>query len=218
MSNLNRISRVAGRSLNRLRFAPQKVSISTFSQRALLPSLSTRMRTIKRTMVMITQTKSSDMPKEEEEEKNVEAVISTLAESISSFNQLSDTLIVTPSCVNQVQTLIKQRQSKRGEEAANDFLRVYVDAGGCSGFQYRFEFDNEIDEDEDIVVVANEDSVARVVVDKISLDFLKGSTLDYVQEMIKSTFVIADNPQSESACGCGSSFAVKNFEANPATD
>jgi iron-sulfur cluster assembly accessory protein len=213
MASLNRISRVAGRSLDRLRFAPKKVSISTFSQRALLPSLSTRMRTIKRTMVMITQTKSSDMPKEEE---NTETMEST--ESISSLNQLSDTLIVTPSCVNQVQTLIQQRQSKSGEEAANYFLRVYVDAGGCSGFQYQFEFDDEIDEDEDVVLVAGEDSAPRVVVDKISLGFLKGSTLDYVQEMIKSSFVIADNPQSESACGCGSSFAVKNFENNPAMD
>ena len=81
-----------------------------------------------------------------------------------------------------------------------------------------FELDDDIDEEEDIVIVEADPSSARIVVDKISLGFLKGSKLDYVQEMIKSSFVIIDNPQSESACGCGSSFAVKNFEANPAID
>ena len=58
----------------------------------------------------------------------------------------------------------------------------------------------------------------RVVVDEKSLELLEGSTVDFVQEMIRSSFAVVDNPQSESACGCGSSFAVKNFEANPALD
>jgi len=104
------------------------------------------------------------------------------------------------------------------------FLRVYVDAGGCSGFQYQFEVDNDLDEDEDVVVVmAKIDSdgglgLPRVVVDETSMGFLEGSTIDYVIEMIKSAFVVADNPQSESACGCGSSFAVKNFEKFGARD
>jgi iron-sulfur cluster assembly 2 len=47
---------------------------------------------------------------------------------------------------------------------------------------------------------------------------VKGSTIDFVQEMIRSSFAIVNNPQSESACGCGSSFAVKNFSQNPALD
>jgi iron-sulfur cluster assembly 2 len=56
------------------------------------------------------------------------------------------------------------------------------------------------------------------VVDSASFDLVKGATLDYKEELIKSAFVVSNNPQSESACGCGSSFAVKNFTANPAVD
>lgn len=59
---------------------------------------------------------------------------------------------------------------------------------------------------------------AKVVVDSASFDLVKGSTVDYVQEMIRSSFAVVNNPQSESACGCGSSFAIKNFSANPAKD
>jgi iron-sulfur cluster assembly accessory protein len=58
----------------------------------------------------------------------------------------------------------------------------------------------------------------KVVIDSSSFDFIKGSTVDYVQEMVRSSFAVLNNPQSESACGCGSSFAVKNFASNPALD
>jgi iron-sulfur cluster assembly accessory protein len=56
------------------------------------------------------------------------------------------------------------------------------------------------------------------VVDSSSYELIKGSTVDYAQEMIRSSFAVVNNPQSESACGCGSSFAVKNFSSNPALD
>jgi iron-sulfur cluster assembly accessory protein len=58
----------------------------------------------------------------------------------------------------------------------------------------------------------------EVVVDETSFDFVKGATVDYVQEMMHSKFAVVNNPQSESACGCGSSFAAKNFSSNPARD
>jgi len=59
---------------------------------------------------------------------------------------------------------------------------------------------------------------SKVIVDSGSFELVKGATVDYVQEMMRSAFTVASNPQSESACGCGSSFAVKNFTSNPAID
>jgi iron-sulfur cluster assembly accessory protein len=59
---------------------------------------------------------------------------------------------------------------------------------------------------------------SAVVVDTSSFELVKGSTIDFTQEMMKSSFAVVNNPVSETACGCGSSFAVKNFSANPAKD
>ena len=58
----------------------------------------------------------------------------------------------------------------------------------------------------------------KVVIDSVSFDLVKGATIDFKEELIRSAFVVENNPQSESACGCGSSFAAKNFAANPARD
>lgn len=62
------------------------------------------------------------------------------------------------------------------------------------------------------VVIPSPCSTASVVTDVDSLSLLRGSTIDYEQTMIRSAFAVKDNPQSEAACGCGSSFALKNFE------
>ena len=75
--------------------------------------------------------------------------------------------------------------------------------------------DGPIDDEEDVVV---ERDGKQVVVDTSSLELLRGSTIDYEQELIRSAFTVINNPQSESACGCGSSFAIKNFTSNPAID
>jgi iron-sulfur cluster insertion protein len=82
-------------------------------------------------------------------------------------------------------------------------LRVAVLAGGCSGFQYRFELDPQTQPD-DLVI---ERGPARVVVDAVSLDLLSGSELDYTDELMGSHFAVR-NPNAKSACGCGTSFSV----------
>jgi iron-sulfur cluster insertion protein len=91
-----------------------------------------------------------------------------------------------------------------GTESRNAALRVAVLAGGCSGFQYRFELD-EAPADDDLVIERNG---ARVVVDPASLDLLAGAELDYTDELMGSHFAVR-NPNASSACGCGTSFSVE---------
>lgn len=82
-------------------------------------------------------------------------------------------------------------------------LRVAVLAGGCSGFQYRFELDGSVQPDDLIIEKAG----ARVLVDAVSLDLLAGSELDYTDALMGSHFAVR-NPNATSACGCGTSFAI----------
>ncbi|MGD0104375.1 MAG: iron-sulfur cluster insertion protein ErpA [Rhodopila sp.] len=88
-------------------------------------------------------------------------------------------------------------------QANETALRVAVLAGGCSGFQYRFELDPQTQPDDLII----ERGPARVVVDSASLDLLSGSELDYTDELMGSHFAVR-NPNAKSACGCGTSFAI----------
>lgn len=133
--------------------------------------------------------------------------------------EMDNFLIITESFWQQMERLA----TKKGFAMDQVYLRVYVDAGGCSGFTYKFEFHSLTDTD-DAIEDETEDLVwvgpggAKAVVDIGSMEYLRGATLDYVQEMIKSAFEINNNPQSESACGCGSSFALKNFATNKAID
>lgn len=90
--------------------------------------------------------------------------------------------------------------SKQGKPAA---LRLAVEGGGCSGFQYRFGLADQI-EDDDLVV---ETDGVKLVVDPVSLDLVAGSTVDFVDSLGGSAFKV-ENPQAAAGCGCGSSFAV----------
>ena len=82
-------------------------------------------------------------------------------------------------------------------------LRVQVSGGGCSGFQYGFAFDETV-EDGDVLIERDD---ATVVVDPISLMYLAGSEIDYVEELIGAYFTI-NNPNATASCSCGNSFAV----------
>jgi iron-sulfur cluster assembly accessory protein len=82
-------------------------------------------------------------------------------------------------------------------------LRLSVEGGGCSGFQYRFGLAEGI-EDDDVVADAGE---AKLVVDSVSLDLVRGSAVDFVESLGGKSFQVT-NPQAQSGCGCGSSFSV----------
>jgi iron-sulfur cluster insertion protein len=92
---------------------------------------------------------------------------------------------------------IAQRQGKPA------ILRLAVDGGGCSGFQYKFELADTVAEDD---IVAETDRV-KLVVDSISLDLVRGCSVDYVESLGGAAFKV-ENPNAASGCGCGSSFSV----------
>jgi iron-sulfur cluster insertion protein len=87
--------------------------------------------------------------------------------------------------------------------AGDPALRVAVLAGGCSGFQYRFELADDQQPDDLIIQRGS----AKVVVDPVSLDLLAGAELDFTDELIGSHFAVR-NPNAKSACGCGTSFSI----------
>ena len=82
-------------------------------------------------------------------------------------------------------------------------FRVYVTGGGCSGFQYGFKFDSEVAFDDDVIEFDN----FSVLLDSMSYPYLFGSTLDFVEDLSGSKFVI-DNPNAQTTCGCGESFTI----------
>ena len=79
------------------------------------------------------------------------------------------------------------------------FFRIAIKGGGCSGFQYDFSIDKEAEN--------NDLKYENILIDKASADLLKGSEVDYVQELIGNSFKI-NNPQTKSSCGCGVSFSL----------
>ena len=102
-------------------------------------------------------------------------------------------------------TLTEKSLQKLTEKCSpGEFLRIAVDGGGCSGFQYLFEMDSDLQTD-DLTVM--KDGVVRVAVDSESIKYIEGSTLDYQDEMIRSAFTIVKNPNAnEQGCSCGASF------------
>jgi len=128
----------------------------------------------------------------------------TFARPSSSAAATAESLIViTDRCAQRILELNK-------EPTVQKLLRLSVEPGGCSGFSYNFQLEelSQVDEDEDRIF---ERDGARVVVDGSSLELLAGATIDFEEEMMKSVFVVADNPQSSASCGCGTSFQAKDL-------
>lgn len=95
-------------------------------------------------------------------------------------------------------TALKARQGK-----PELVLRLSVDGGGCSGFQYKFGFEEAVNADDTVV----ERDGVRMVVDPVSLPFLEGAVVDYVETLGAAAFQVK-NPQATASCGCGASFSV----------
>ncbi len=98
---------------------------------------------------------------------------------------------------------LKVRQLILDEENPGLKLRVYISGGGCSGFQYGFTFDENVD-DGDFTV---ENEGVTLVVDPLSLQYLMGAEVDYRESLQGAQFVIR-NPNAATTCGCGSSFSI----------
>jgi iron-sulfur cluster insertion protein len=108
-----------------------------------------------------------------------------------------NTIALTASAVQKMQALLEDE----GDDSL--CLRVFVTGGGCSGFQYGFTFDTEVNEDDAQV----EQEGVKVLVDSLSYPYLDGANVDYQESLEGSRFVV-NNPQAASTCGCGSSFTI----------
>jgi len=109
---------------------------------------------------------------------------------------MANPIIFTDNAAKKVGSLI----SEEGND--NLKLRVYISGGGCSGFQYGFTFDEEVNEDDTIV----ENGGVTVLIDSMSIQYLKGAEIDYKEDVSGAQFVIR-NPNASTTCGCGSSFS-----------
>jgi iron-sulfur cluster assembly protein len=113
----------------------------------------------------------------------------------------TDFVTLTPNAAEAVQQLLEKRN------LVGYALRVFVQGGGCSGFQYGMALENNIREED----LSWDFDGVKVVIDEISIDYLRGATIDYVDDVMGSGFKI-ENPNAVSSCGCGSSFKTKDSE------
>jgi len=109
---------------------------------------------------------------------------------------MSEEIIITDAAAAKVKELIKDDNVLLG-------LRIVISGGGCSGFNYGFEFATDNYDDDNTF----EKNGIKFIIDPISFNYMKGSTIDYIKEKFNEQFVI-NNPNIISNCGCGSSFSV----------
>jgi iron-sulfur cluster insertion protein len=123
--------------------------------------------------------------------------MNALAENLQTAPMMPPPLVFTDNAAAKVKNLID-------EEGNSDLkLRVFVQGGGCSGFQYGFTFDEIVNEDDTTM----EKNGVSLLIDAMSYQYLIGAEIDYKEDIEGSQFVIK-NPNAASTCGCGSSFSV----------
>ena len=110
---------------------------------------------------------------------------------------MAEPIIFTDSAAEKVGALIAE------EDNNNLKLRVYISGGGCSGFQYGFTFDEEVNEDDTQI----ENGGVTVLIDSMSVQYLNGAEIDYKEDLSGAQFVIR-HPNARTTCGCGSSFSI----------
>lgn len=113
-----------------------------------------------------------------------------------------ETITLTPAAADAVRDLMAKR------ELDGYGLRVYIQGGGCSGYQYGMALDDNF-RDEDLVTDCHG---VKVVVDEVSMNYMRGATIDFVDDLMGSGFKV-ENPNAASSCGCGSSFRTQDGEA-----
>tara|TARA_B100000282_G_C31551025_1_gene407510 strand:- start:300 stop:659 length:360 start_codon:yes stop_codon:yes gene_type:complete len=114
-------------------------------------------------------------------------------------NKNKKNILLSNNAINQFKKILLN-------EGKNSFVRLLVDSGGCSGFSYKFSIDKSFDNLNDIIIL-EEENKNIFVTDKISFNYLKDSSVDWVESLTNSQFTIS-NPIAKSSCGCGSSFSI----------
>ena len=113
-----------------------------------------------------------------------------------------ETISLTTAAADAVRDLLAKR------ELEGYGLRVFIKGGGCSGYQYGMALDNNF-RDEDLITDCHG---VKVIVDEVSIDYLRGATVDFVDDLMGSGFKV-ENPNAVASCGCGSSFRTQDGEA-----
>lgn len=106
-------------------------------------------------------------------------------------------ILITEKASNRIKEILSD------SENTNASLRIFVQGGGCSGMQYGFVMDDQIEEDDEVI----EANGVKLLVDSMSIMYLQGATIDYKEELMGASFSI-DNPNAQTSCGCGSSFSI----------
>lgn len=119
-----------------------------------------------------------------------------MTDTATQTNPNSLTVTMSDNAAKQINLIM-------AKQGVDRFLRVSVEGGGCSGFSYKFDFDDAANADDLLI----ERDGARILVDEMSLEFLGGSEIDYSRELIGAAFKI-NNPNATANCGCGTSFSI----------